>query len=301
MPDWKAYVRERLQLNSQHPQKEEEIIEELAVQLEEIYTDSLREGNSEADAMIAAESHISDWSIFARQLRESRLNRSTPPPAAHEVNTRSGSWLKIFFSQLPASLVFAARALAKSPRLVLTAVFTITLVIGAITAIFSVLNGVILQPLPYPRSEQIVWTWGKFSQGDRAAVSPPDFQDFRAQSKSFEHFAAMHVMHQWVNSSLSLARSNEPVRLNGSQVTAGFFEVFGSQPQLGRTFRQSDEVKGAAPAVVLSNRAWKNYFGSDPHIVGKPVRLNRAVYTVIGVMKAGFQYPLETDAWMPLI
>src|SRR5262245_102010 len=136
MHDWKAYVRERLQLSSVNPHRQEQIIEEVAGQLDEIYSDSLRNGSSEQEALMAAASHIPDWRAFATKL------------------DRRSSWLKVFVSQLPMNLLFASRSLAKSPRILLTAVFTITLGIGAITSIFSVLNGVILQPLPYSRPEQ---------------------------------------------------------------------------------------------------------------------------------------------------
>ena len=107
-------------------------------------------------------------------------------------------------------LLHGIRGLRKSPRFTIAAVVTIALGIGATTAIFSIINGVILKPLPYSEPDRIVWLWGKFSQSLRGAISPPDFLDFRANTKTFQNFAAMHVMHQFVNSNTNLIEREIP-------------------------------------------------------------------------------------------
>ena len=216
-----------------------------------------------------------------------------------EVSIRNHAKPWSVFSQFLNDLLFALRALRRSPRFTFAAVATIALGIGATTAIFSIINGVILRPLPYTNPDRIMWVWGKFSQGERAAVSPPDFLDYRTESKTFQHFAAMHIMHQWINSTVNMIGDGDPVRLNGAYVTSGFFEAFGIGTHLGRTFQVSDE-KASSQTMILSFDAWMKEFGGDPEIVGKQVRLSDNTYTVIGVMKDGFHYPLETEIWFPL-
>ena len=163
------------------------------------------------------------------------------------------------FSGVLSDLSFGARMLRKNLRFTVLAALTIALGIGATTAIFSVVNAVVLQPLPYDHPERIVWVWGKFSQGDRAAISPPDFQDYRTNSKSFETVAAMHIMHQFVPSSMTLSATHGSVRLDAALVTSGFFEVFGARPFLGRTFVRADEQENAG-VVLLSYAAWEQRF-----------------------------------------
>jgi putative ABC transport system permease protein len=303
MPDWKKYVREHLHLSGLHRDRETEIIEEVAQQMEEVYQESLRGGQSQEEARLAAVNHIPDWNVFAATLADSQKKQRThlEARAAERLERTTSGKCASIFTQFLKDLLFGIRSLRKSPRFTIAAILTIALGIGATTAIFSLLNGVILQPLPYPRGEQIVWVWGKFSQGEHAAISPPDFLDYRSRSRSFESLGAMDVAHQWINITVNRLGKGEPQRMNASYVTSGFFEAFGIQPVLGRTFQDREEKEGAAPSVILSFDAWKNYFGGDSHIVGKAVLFNRKSCNVIGVMARGFYYPVETDVWLPIV
>lgn len=302
MPDWKSYVRQRLNLEGLQPGREAEIVEEIARQLEDAYQESLQSGATEPDAVRTAEQHIQDWAQFARDVAETRNSNRTSIVQLMgdrlETAAATSAGPGFLMRELFRDFFFGIRFLLKNPRFTLLSVVTLAIGIGAATAIFTVINGVLLQPLPYDHPERIVWVWGKFSQADRAAVSPPDFVDYRAQARSFEHIAAMHIMHQFVPMPMNLATSGGPVRFNSAQVTSGFFEVFGARTSLGRSFVTDDE-KGAK-VVILSHEVWKNHFGADSNIVGKSLTLSGTPYTVIGVAQGGFSYPLETDMWVPI-
>ena len=127
---------------------------------------------------------------------------------------------------------YGLRGLLKRPGFTVIALVALALGIGANTAIFSLVNAVVLRPLPYPEPDELVWVWGRFSGGNRASVSPPDYLDFRSQNKSFEQFAAMGT----TSLPATLTGSGEPERLTASGVTGNFFQAFGVMPALGRSF-----------------------------------------------------------------
>jgi hypothetical protein len=156
------------------------------------------------------------------------------------------------------------RVLATNPGFTLIAVLTLTLGIGANTAIFSVVNAVLLQPLPFQNSNRIVWAWGNFSLFDKAAVSPPDFLSYRAQNHVFDEWGAI----AFGSSLFNLAGSAQPQQIKGSLVTQGFFETLGVRPLLGRTFSLSDEREHDPRVLILGNRFWKERFGGDPGVIG---------------------------------
>src|SRR5262245_19247197 len=150
-------------------------------------------------------------------------------------------------------LRYGARMLLKRPGFTLVAVVTLSLGIGANTAIFSVVNAVLLRPLPYAEPERLVWLWGNVRGGtNRASVSPLDFLDYREQSRSFEQLGAFFSPGIVVN----LTGGGEPERLRGSAVTANYFDLFGVKPAFGRAFLAEDEEAGGAKVVVLSHRLW---------------------------------------------
>lgn len=299
MPDWKSFVRDHIQLNELLPARQLEIIEDVAQQLEDVYQEALRNGLTESQAKATAEQHIPDWQWFSNEVSRSQpRSRASQNLIEHSHSEKAG--LRAMLYELMRDLIYGARMLRKNPRFTIIVVLTIALGISATTAIFSVVNAVILKPLPYDHPEQILWVWGKFSQGDRAAISPPDFLDYRARAKSFEKFAAMHVMHQFVPAPMTLNTSAGPVKIDSALVTAGFFEVFGARPHAGRTFVAADEQQDTS-AVILSYSAWQEHFVGDPQIIGKSIVINQSGYTVVGVMQKGFGYPLDVDLWSPLV
>src|SRR5499426_2923775 len=174
-------------------------------------------------------------------------------------------------------LRYGARIMLKQPVFTLIAVLTLGLGIGANTAIFSLVNAVLLRPLPFAEPERLVWTWGEFSGGNRASTSPPDFLDYRAQSRSFEELAAMAF------NSFNLTGSGEPERVIGSSVTANFFQALGVRLVQGRAFLPEEERSSPAQVAVITQWLWQQRFGGDPPIVGKTISLNGRGHTVVGV------------------
>lgn len=190
-------------------------------------------------------------------------------------------------------LRFAFRGLLKRPAFTAIAVITLGLGIGATTAIFSVVNSVMLRRLPYRTADRIVVIQEINPEGKRIQVTGPNFLDWRAQNTVFEHLAAIRI----TNANLTLADQAE--RIDLAQTSANFFDVFGVGPQQGRLFVLGDEQAGHAPVVVLSDALWRRRFASDPSMIGKPVTLDGNTYTVVGVAPPGFQYPDRTEAWLP--
>ncbi|MGH9710238.1 MAG: ABC transporter permease, partial [Candidatus Acidiferrales bacterium] len=186
------------------------------------------------------------------------------------------------------------RMLAKNPGFTAIAVLTLALGIGANTAIFSVVDGVLLHPLPFPNSGRLVWVWGNFARSGEAAVSPPDFLDYRAQNHVFEHFGAAFVAGTQPEN-LSVAGHGQQVQ--GTMVTSGLFGTLGAKPLFGRSFVLSDEQVVLPQVIILSYRLWQEKFGADPGIVGRSVESGGASATVVGVMPPSFNYPPQTDIW----
>ena len=190
-------------------------------------------------------------------------------------------------------LRFAFRGLLKRPAFSAIAVVTLGLGIGASTAIFSVVNSVMLRALPYPNADRLVAIRELNREGKRIQTTGPNFIDWRAQNTVFEHLAAIK------RTSVNLTLADRAERINYAQTSANFFDVFGVGPQLGRLFVSGDEQAGHEPVVVLSDALWRRIFGGDPGIVGQKINLDSESYTVIGVAPAGFQYPDKVEVWLP--
>jgi putative ABC transport system permease protein len=190
-------------------------------------------------------------------------------------------------------LRFALRGLLKRRTYTFIAVLTLGLGIGATTAIFSVVNSVMLRRLPYTTADRIVVIQELNPDGKKIQVTGPNFLDWRAQNTVFEHLAAIKTR----NANLTLADQAE--RIDTAQTSANFFDVFGVGPQQGRLFVSNDEQAGHAPVAVLSDALWRRRFAADPNVVGKPITLDGNTYSVIGVAPAGFQYPDKTEVWLP--
>jgi len=188
-------------------------------------------------------------------------------------------------------LRFGARMLAKNVSFTLIAVMTLALGIGANTAIFSVVNAVLLRPLPFQDADRLMMlgTVDTRKGNGLGSVSYPNFADWRAQSGSFERLAAFR------DRNFTLTGSGEPVRLNGAVVSAELFTLLGVLPNLGRSFRTEEDNAGAS-VVILSHGLWQRRFNSDPQVIGRDVTLNNRSLTVVGVMPAGFQFPIAEES-----
>jgi predicted permease len=191
---------------------------------------------------------------------------------------------------------FAARMLRKNPGFACIAILTLALGIGANTAIFSIVNTVILRPLPYKDSTRIVTFNVKTAMFPAFTLNPswPAFQAIRAQASSLEQTAAC-----W-ESDRTLTGTNQPAVLDVAAVSNGFFEELGSRPAQGRLLSDQDQSSAASRVAVISNSLWRVRFASDPAAIGRQLRLDNQVYTIVGVASEKFAYPERADVWVPL-
>jgi predicted permease len=193
-------------------------------------------------------------------------------------------------------LRFAARMLSKSPGFTVVALLTLALGIGANTAIFSFVDGVLLKPLPYSHPERILMVWEKPPGGDRNGISTLNYLDWKNQNTVFESLAAQR------GASMTLSGGEEPVQLRASKVSAPYFNVFGVQAALGRTFAPDEDQAGKGSVVVLSHRLWENRFGGDRNILGRKLILNGEPYIVIGVLPQDSSFDRAySEIWAPLV
>ncbi|MBA3255725.1 MAG: ABC transporter permease [Pyrinomonadaceae bacterium] len=192
---------------------------------------------------------------------------------------------------------YGIRSLLKRPGFTAIALIALALGIGANTAIFSLVNAVLLRPLPFADPDRLVWVWGNISNGgNRASVAPLDFLDFRKENKTFEEFAASFG----VPLHLNLTGIGEPERLSAAGVTGNYFQALGAKPALGRTFLLENEKPGSDQVAVLSYALWQKRFGGDPAIVNKTVTLDGRTFEVIGVMPRDFSFPQTAELWVPI-
>ena len=182
---------------------------------------------------------------------------------------------------------FALRRLGKRPGMTAVALLTIALGIGANTAIFSVVNGVLLRPLPFRYPERIVWAWSRTPDVSNAPFSIPDYIDYRGQNRSFEELVAET---RWP---VILTGLGDPEKLQGIRVTGNGLAALGARAQLGRTLQASDGAPGAPRVVNLSYSIWQRRFGGDPNVIGQPVNLGGEIYTVVGVLSPDFFMPVR--------
>ncbi|HVB07914.1 MAG TPA: ABC transporter permease [Candidatus Acidoferrales bacterium] len=195
-------------------------------------------------------------------------------------------------------LRYGVRMLAKSPGFTAIAVLSLALGIGANTALFSVVNGVLLSPLPYPQPDRVVALYSRTANFTHSSISYPNFLDWQRENNSFARLAAYR------GDSFNMTGVGEPQRLRAEMVSADFFSILGVQPAMGRTFTAQDDHPGAAPIVILSNGFWHRGFGASPKILGRSISLNGTPYTVIGVLPANFYFTGNnfrlSDIYVPL-
>ncbi len=313
-PNWKKYVRGHLPPLGLSGAREAEIIEELAQQLEQSYGEAIARGDTAAQAEEHAAAQVRDWAALAAEIR--RAETPTVQHAAAQATARAAArlpepWREAFHEEhfrkrrggnmladLLQDIRYAVRMLGKTPGFTAIMILTLALGIGANATIFSVVNAVLLRPLPYPRPEQLVRVyesnpkkgWPKFS------VAPPNFLDWRAQTHTLEKIAAYEP------DGYTYTGGDTPERWAGPMVTEGFFEILGAQPELGRTFSADEFQPGKNHVAVISDALWRSAFGGDRTVIGRSVSLDGQTYTVIGVMGPQFQFPAAaSQVWLPLV
>ena len=191
----------------------------------------------------------------------------------------------------------AFRQLRKSPGFTSVAILTLALGIGANTAIFSIVNAVLLRPLPYPDANRIMVLNESSGPGQDYSVALPDYFDWQKDNTVFEHLAAIHKESR----NLSGIHGRDPERISCASVTRNFFDIVGLPPKLGRTFSDDEDKVGASPVVIISDRLWQRAFNRDPTVLGRAITLHDQSFTVIGVMPAQMTSPQDTDAWLSMM
>ncbi len=291
MPDWKSEIRQRLAGLRLEPTRETAIVEELAQYLDDRYAELLAGGATEAEAERQTWSELSGSELLARELR--RAER----PGAQEPIVLGSDRRTNMIAALWQDLRFGARMLMKQPGFTLIAVITLSLGIGANTAIFSVVNGALLRPLPYPDADRIVTLWQRNNQSGakESGASSANFLDWQSRSQNFSEMAAAEPY------SLNLTGQDEPEAFRAWLVTAGFFQILGVNALHGRTFNPEEYKPGNERVVILSCGLWRRRFGADPNLIGRTLRLNGQQYTVVGVMPPEFEFPVGREMWAPRI
>ncbi len=194
-------------------------------------------------------------------------------------------------------LRFAFRQLIKNPAFSAVAIVTLALGIGANTAIFSIVNAVLLQPLPYPDADRIMVLNESSGPGQDYSVALPDYFDWRNDNTVFEHLAATHKESR----NLSGIPGRDPERISCASVTRNFFNIVGLPPEIGRIFSEEEDKVGAPPVVVISDRLWRRAFNRDPSVLGRSITLHDQNFTVIGVLPPQVTSPQDSDVWLSMM
>jgi putative ABC transport system permease protein len=290
VPEWKEEIEKRLARLRLEPAREAEIVEELAQHLQDHYEELRLGGSTEEEAYRVAVVKLSDNDLLARELSraERQVKREPVVLGARRQNMIGDLWQ---------DLRFAIRMMQKNPGFTLVTVMTLALGIGANTAIFSLVNGILLRPLPYPEGDRLITLRKSYPQKglDSWGLSQADFAMFRDQNQVFEKIAA------FVSTGFNLTGVGEPERLRGANVTVDFFDVLGVDPIFGRTFTPEEDTPGKNLVCILSYGFWQRRFGGDPKALGTTLILNNVPTDVVGIMPQGFEFPeLGVDMWVPV-
>jgi predicted permease len=256
-----------------------DVDEELRFHLDMRTQELIRRGVSPADAERQAKSEFGD------------LGRARASLRAEDRRIESSSRRTTLIEELNYDLRFAARQLLRNRGFTVVAVLTLGLGIGANTAIFSAVRGILLRPLPFTSPDRLVRVYST-AKGRNTAVSVPDFVDFRAGTTGFSGLAA------WFESTTNFTGDGTPERFNAGRVTSNFFPILGATPLLGRLFLEGEDLAGAPRLAVLSEGLWKRRFGADPMIVGRRLVLDGEPVEVIGVLPDRYRFPENGDLWL---
>ena len=315
MPDWTRDIRGRLSMVRLSPAREAEVVDELSAHLEERWRELVAGGASEDEATRNVRTELARSDMLARRisaLRQARWVDPAPPGAARILS----------IDGFKADLRQAVRSLRSAPSFTLAALLVLALGIGATTAIFSVVDAVVLRALPFDEAARIV------AVGERTAapsgkavpkgvpgppgvdprdpealnlVRPQNYLDWVSRQRVFESMAAISV----VSEQTLIVPGGEPEDLSMQRVSPAFFDVLRIRPALGRVFSSEQEVEQRPRLAVLSHSLWTRRFGRDSAIVGRTIALDDGLYEVLGVLPAGVTYPVgavrETDLWVPYV
>ncbi len=318
MADWKQFVRAHLPPLGLSGAREAEIIEELALQLEQGYAEAIGRGDTAAQAEAHTAAQIRDWAALAEEIRRAEtptvqhvVSQAATQAAARAAARLPEPWREAFHEEqfrkrrggnmladLYQDIRYAVRMLGKAPGFTALAVLTLALGIGGNTAIFSLVNDALLKPLPYHDPDRIVLVWentaGKAKS--ESIVSAPNYLDWEKQNDVFERMAIYEYL------GYNLSGEAEPEVVEGLRASGGLFDVLGVKPTMGRTFLPDEETAGREHVVVLSYGLWQRRYAADRSILGKTIRINQENYTVVGVMPQGFAFSNSRQRlWVPMV
>ena len=288
MPDWNEPIRKQLADLNLAPAREAEIVEELAQHAEDRYRELESGGATESEARRIALDELSGHELLATELR---AVERTDAPEPIVLGARSKARLVAGLGQ---DFRYGFRTLRKNPAFTAIAILALGLGIGANTAIFSVVNGVLLRPLSYPDPSHLLNIYETTAEFNRTSVSYPNYLDWRRESRSFTDMGAYR------SHDLNFTGAGEPEQVSGEFVSASLFPVLGVTPFLGRNFLPEEDRQGAACAVMLTYGFWKRRFGADPNILGRTLTLNAASCTVVGVLPADFRLRETARIYLPI-
>ena len=296
--DWTRELRARLTPLLGVP-PDPEFVDELSAHLAQVYEDARRDGRSEAESREAALRLLDQSSPWLAAARE-RARRPVPRRIREWTRTeapvpgeRGGSVYRLGFLR---DVRHALRMLVRTPAFSAIAIMTFAVGIGINTAVFSVVNGVLLRALPYPDADRItmVWVDNTREKIKEDINSYPNYRDWRDQNTSYAHLAGV------ADAAFALTGAGEPERLFGASVTANFFDVMGIKPAAGRVFTPANETEGQDGVVVLSHGLWQRRFGGAADAIGRTITLSTRQYEIIGIMPPELRWPEGAELWTPL-
>jgi predicted permease len=288
MPDWKPEIRERLHSLKLAPTREAAIVEELSQHLDDRYQELVASGATPAQTYQQTLAELSENESLARELR--RIERQVAPEPIVLGTTRRTHMI----ADLWQDLRYGARMLLKNPGFSAVVVLTLALGIGTNAALFSVVNGVLLNPLPYPQPEQLVSLQQSKPNVPVGSISYPNFLDWQKENQTFTAIAVSR------SSSFALVGTGEAERVRGRRCTANLFSVLGVNPVLGRDFAPGEDERGADPVILISAELWQRKFNAASDVPGKSLTVDDKSYTIVGVLPESFSLYRGTDVYIPM-
>lgn len=275
-------IRRALRLPLSAERLEHELDDEVRFHLDMRVRELVASGMSEADARAEALTRFGD----AEDLREYCHSIEVPHMRRIHIHEWWDGWLQ--------DVRFAGRQIRRSPGFFAIVATTLVLGIAATTAIFSVVRGVLLRPLPYPDTDRIVQVWQLDAKGGQGQFSDANYDDLRAQSRSFSAVAQLAAY-----GAVTVVGPSDPVRARNAYVSSDFFSVMGVKPLRGRLFARDELQIGGPPAVVVSHGFWQRHLGGSETAVGQKLKLDDTDFTVVGIMPPSLDFPAKVEMWMP--
>ena len=288
MPDWKGVVRTRLA----GVDVDADVIDEVVQHAEELYRNLVAGGSSLDVSAAAVERELADVQAVIDAARAARAGRRRRIPAAEPPAPGRLGAVRMFARDL----VHGARLLLARPAFTAVAILTLALGVGANTAIFSVIQAVLLDPLPFPESDRLVMMWERDATDPENIfiVSAPNYRDWAARARSFESTAI------WEYKTFNIAGDGEPEQVPGMRISASVFPMLRVAPQLGRVFTPAEDLPGN-DVVVISDSLWRRRYSSRRDIIGQTMRLNGRPFEIVGVMPPSFRFTQDRHAiWVPI-